>query len=177
LVDLYRMGCCIWYVRRQYSAYVVWIIISGDLFFLQLLGQEVMVINSQDIAEALMEKRSRIYSDCPYLATRQPYILLAFFHSVIVEYRQVWLVGSVHICRLWWRMASFTTTLPPNFPSQLCTQVSSNADQVGSWVGHQPNWWPSTLLFSLRNVSQCISKHRIIINLIVDSRHQLPCLW
>jgi len=94
------MGCCIWYVRRQYSAYVVRIIISGDLFFLRLLGQEVVVINSQDIAEALMEKRSRIYSDRPYLATRQPYVLLTFFHSVIVEYRQVWLVGSVRIRRL-----------------------------------------------------------------------------
>jgi hypothetical protein len=68
-------------------------ITSGDLVFVRLLGQEVVVINSQHVAEALMDKRSRIYSDRPYLATAEPYVLLAFFHLFVTEYSQVWLVG------------------------------------------------------------------------------------
>ncbi|KAG2038735.1 cytochrome P450 [Suillus americanus] len=36
-------------------------------------GQEVVVINSQHVAEALLDKRSRIYSDRPYLATVEPF--------------------------------------------------------------------------------------------------------
>ncbi|KAG1884193.1 cytochrome P450 [Suillus subluteus] len=42
-------------------------------------GQEVVVINSQHIAEALMDKRSRIYSDRPYLATVEPFGWLVNF--------------------------------------------------------------------------------------------------
>jgi hypothetical protein len=44
----------------------------GDLIFVQILDQAVVVINSQHVAEALMDKRSRIYSDRPYLATLEP---------------------------------------------------------------------------------------------------------
>jgi hypothetical protein len=68
-------------------------ITSGDLVFVRLLGQEVVVINSQHVAEALMDKRSRIYSDRPYIATVEPYVLLVLFHLIIMEYSQVWLVG------------------------------------------------------------------------------------
>jgi hypothetical protein len=32
----------------------------------------VVVINSQHIAQALLEKRSQVYSDRPYLATLEP---------------------------------------------------------------------------------------------------------
>jgi cytochrome P450 len=60
-------------LKQPWLTYTEWGATYGDLFFLRLLGQEVVVINSQDIAEALMEKRSRIYSDRPYLATRQPF--------------------------------------------------------------------------------------------------------
>ncbi|KAG2104292.1 cytochrome P450 [Suillus cothurnatus] len=59
--------------KEPWLTYTEWGATYGDFFFLRLLGQEVVVINSQDVAEALMEKRSRIYSDRPYLATRQPF--------------------------------------------------------------------------------------------------------
>ncbi|KAG2028363.1 hypothetical protein BDR03DRAFT_1027548 [Suillus americanus] len=49
------------------------IIISGDLVFVRILDEEVIVVNSQHIAEALLDKHSRIYSDRPYLATLEPY--------------------------------------------------------------------------------------------------------
>ncbi|KAG1844662.1 cytochrome P450 [Suillus subalutaceus] len=37
------------------------------------MARKVVVINSQHVAEALMDKRSRIYSDRPYLATVEPF--------------------------------------------------------------------------------------------------------
>jgi hypothetical protein len=60
---------------------MVQIIISGDLIFLRILDEQMVVVNSQPIAEALLDKRSRIYSDRPYLATLEPYVLLVFFCS------------------------------------------------------------------------------------------------
>lgn len=44
------------------------IIITGDLVHLNVLGMHIVVVNSQKIAIDLMEKRSKIYSDRPYLA-------------------------------------------------------------------------------------------------------------
>jgi hypothetical protein len=40
--------------------------------FVRILDEEIVVVNSQPIAEALLDKRSRIYSDRPYLATLEP---------------------------------------------------------------------------------------------------------
>ncbi|KAG2336893.1 hypothetical protein BDR05DRAFT_993227 [Suillus weaverae] len=44
----------------------------GDLVFVRILDEEVIVVNSQHITEALLDKHSRIYSDRPYLATLEP---------------------------------------------------------------------------------------------------------
>jgi cytochrome P450 len=61
-------------VKEPWLTYTEWRATYGDLVFVRLLaGQEVVVINSQHIAEALMDKRSRIYSDRPYVATIEPF--------------------------------------------------------------------------------------------------------
>jgi len=49
-------------------------ILSGDLIFARILDQEVVVINSQQVARALLEKHSRSYADRPYLATLEPWV-------------------------------------------------------------------------------------------------------
>ncbi|KAG2038716.1 cytochrome P450 [Suillus americanus] len=59
--------------KEPWLTYTEWGATYGDLFVVRLLGQEVVVINSQHIAEALMDKRSRIYSDRPYIATLEPF--------------------------------------------------------------------------------------------------------
>ncbi|KAG1822451.1 cytochrome P450 [Suillus subaureus] len=59
--------------KEPWLTYTEWAAAHGDLVFVRLLGQEVVVINSQHVAEALMDKRSRIYSDRPYLATLEPF--------------------------------------------------------------------------------------------------------
>ncbi|KAG2336895.1 cytochrome P450 [Suillus weaverae] len=59
--------------KEPWLTYTKWRAAYGDLVFLRLLDQEVVVINSQHVAQALLDKRSRIYSDRPYLATRDPF--------------------------------------------------------------------------------------------------------
>ncbi|KAG1849795.1 cytochrome P450 [Suillus tomentosus] len=59
--------------KEPWLTYTEWAAVYGDLFFVRLLGQEIMVINSQPVAEALLDKRSRIYSDRPYIATLEPF--------------------------------------------------------------------------------------------------------
>ncbi|KAG1899593.1 cytochrome P450 [Suillus fuscotomentosus] len=59
--------------KAAWLTYTEWAAAYGDLFFVRLLGQEVVVINSQHVAEALLDKRSRIYSDRPYIATLEPF--------------------------------------------------------------------------------------------------------
>ncbi|KAG1718759.1 cytochrome P450 [Suillus paluster] len=59
--------------NEPWVTYTEWRATYGDLIFVRLLDQETVVINSQHIAEALLDKRSRIYSDRPYLATLEPY--------------------------------------------------------------------------------------------------------
>jgi len=65
------------------------------------LDEEMVVINSHHIAEALLDKRSQIYSDRPYLATLEPCVLSAFLYSISLRFMQVWLVDQLHIHRLW----------------------------------------------------------------------------
>ncbi|KAG1739606.1 cytochrome P450 [Suillus lakei] len=59
--------------KEPWLTYTKWRAAYGDLLFVRILDQEAVVINSQHVAEALMDKRSRIYSDRPYLATVEPF--------------------------------------------------------------------------------------------------------
>ncbi|KAG1899853.1 cytochrome P450 [Suillus fuscotomentosus] len=65
--------------KEPWLTYTKWAAAYGDLFFVRLLGQEIVVINSQHVAEALLDKRSRIYSDRPYIATLEPFGWSAIF--------------------------------------------------------------------------------------------------
>ncbi|KAG2127548.1 cytochrome P450 [Suillus bovinus] len=58
---------------EPWLTYTEWRAAYGDLVFVRMLDQEIVVVNSQHIAEALLDKRSRIYSDRPYLSTLEPY--------------------------------------------------------------------------------------------------------
>lgn len=58
---------------EPWLTYTEWCAEYGDLIFLRILDEQMVVVNSQPIAEALLDKRSRIYSDRPYLATLEPY--------------------------------------------------------------------------------------------------------
>ena len=40
----------------------------GDIMYIRLLDADVIVVNSTDVATNLLEKRSHIYSDRPFVA-------------------------------------------------------------------------------------------------------------
>ena len=60
--------------------------LPGNLIYARILDQEVVIINSQDDAKALLEKRGVIYSDRPYIATLVPCVLSKFF-SMSLKHR------------------------------------------------------------------------------------------
>ncbi|KAG1826457.1 hypothetical protein EV424DRAFT_644746 [Suillus variegatus] len=49
--------------QEPWLTYTEWGAAYGDLVFVRILDQEIVVVNSEHIAEALLDKRSRIYSD------------------------------------------------------------------------------------------------------------------
>ena len=43
---------------------------------IRVFKQDVVVINSEKIAKELLDRRSKIYSDRPYLSTRAPCVIV-----------------------------------------------------------------------------------------------------
>ncbi|KAG1844668.1 cytochrome P450 [Suillus subalutaceus] len=58
--------------KKPWLTYTQWHAVYGDLVFVRILNQDAVVINSQHVAQALLDKRSAIYSDRPYMATVEP---------------------------------------------------------------------------------------------------------
>ncbi|KAG1766108.1 cytochrome P450 [Suillus placidus] len=58
--------------KEPWLTYTQWHAVYGDLVFARILDQDVVVINSQHVAQALLDKRSGIYSDRPFIATVEP---------------------------------------------------------------------------------------------------------
>ena len=50
-------------------------IFIGDLIYTRLLGKDIIIINSEKVARELLERRSRNYSDRPYLITNELWVL------------------------------------------------------------------------------------------------------
>lgn len=49
--------------------------LAGDLIYLDLMGQPALLINSRKVANDLMDKRSSIYSDRPFMVRRIVHII------------------------------------------------------------------------------------------------------
>ncbi|KIJ12558.1 hypothetical protein PAXINDRAFT_14638 [Paxillus involutus ATCC 200175] len=60
-------------VEEPWSTYTEWQAKYGDMVYARLLGQEYVILNSQSDATELLEKRSQIYSDRPFVASIAPY--------------------------------------------------------------------------------------------------------
>ncbi|KAG2069074.1 cytochrome P450 [Suillus decipiens] len=58
--------------KEPWLTYTEWQAVYGDLVFARILDQDALVINSQPIMQDLLDKRSAIYSDRPYVATVEP---------------------------------------------------------------------------------------------------------
>ncbi|EIW83950.1 cytochrome P450 [Coniophora puteana RWD-64-598 SS2] len=73
---------------EAWLTYTKWQKQYGDIVYCRLLGTDVVVLNSEKVAEVLLERRSRIYSSRPHLATRVPFGW--GFHFVFEEYGDKW---------------------------------------------------------------------------------------
>ncbi|KAH7913776.1 cytochrome P450 [Hygrophoropsis aurantiaca] len=69
-------------------SYATWGKEYGPLLYTRFFSQEMIVINSEKIAKALMENRSHIYSDRPVIATTEP--LGLGFNMVLFRYGARW---------------------------------------------------------------------------------------
>ncbi|KAI9570434.1 cytochrome P450, partial [Boletus coccyginus] len=59
--------------QAPWLTYTSWRAKYGDVMYLRLLDSDVIVLNSCSDATELLEKRSHIYSDRPFIATVEPY--------------------------------------------------------------------------------------------------------
>ena len=50
----------------------------GDIFMIRMFKQKIVVISSKKAAKELLERRSNIYSDRPYLSTRIPCVIAQY---------------------------------------------------------------------------------------------------
>ncbi|KAF9234009.1 cytochrome P450 [Melanogaster broomeanus] len=58
---------------KPWVTYAEWAARYGNLFMIRVLNQDIIVISSEKIAQDLLDRRSSVYSDRPYLATRDPF--------------------------------------------------------------------------------------------------------
>ncbi|KAF8545990.1 cytochrome P450 [Imleria badia] len=59
--------------KEPWLTFVEWRAKYGDIMYIRLLDTDVIVLSSISDALALLEKRSRLYSDRPFIATAVPY--------------------------------------------------------------------------------------------------------
>jgi hypothetical protein len=53
----------------SFSLFVIsFLTVAGDIVYTHILNMEIIVLNSEEVAIELLENRSRIYSDRPYIA-------------------------------------------------------------------------------------------------------------
>ncbi|KAF8838804.1 cytochrome P450 [Paxillus ammoniavirescens] len=68
--------------------YTAWAEKYGPLVHVRLLGKDVIVINSEEVARALLDERSSVYSDRPHFVTNEFFGL--DFNSAFLPYGDKW---------------------------------------------------------------------------------------
>ncbi|KAG1809539.1 cytochrome P450, partial [Suillus variegatus] len=102
-----------------------------------IYGQEVMVINSQHVAEALLDKCSCIYSDRPYIATLEPFGWSVIF--VFTGYGDEWC-----LCR-----RLFHQTFRPDSVLKFCPmQIKQAHEMIINLIGDPQNYHSHFATFS-----------------------------
>ncbi|KIK95117.1 hypothetical protein PAXRUDRAFT_827339 [Paxillus rubicundulus Ve08.2h10] len=68
--------------------YTAWAEKYGPLVYVRLVGKDVIIINSEEVARALLDERSSIYSDRPHFVTNEFFGL--DFNSAFLPYGDKW---------------------------------------------------------------------------------------
>ncbi|KAH7931186.1 cytochrome P450 [Leucogyrophana mollusca] len=59
--------------REPWNTYTEWEALYGKLVYARFFNNDVIIINSEKVAKELLEQRSHIYSDRPFIATVEPF--------------------------------------------------------------------------------------------------------
>ncbi|KAH7923206.1 cytochrome P450 [Leucogyrophana mollusca] len=73
---------------EPWATYTEWSVIYGDILYSRFLGQEIIVISSEELAKALLERRSSNYSDRPFNPVMEPFGLT--YSSAFMHYGNRW---------------------------------------------------------------------------------------
>jgi cytochrome P450 len=73
---------------QPWVSFTQWASIHGNLIYCRLFGRQIVVLQSQEIAKALLEHRSIIYSDRPPLSTTKA--IGSEFNSAQLRYSDEW---------------------------------------------------------------------------------------
>ncbi|KAH7904745.1 cytochrome P450, partial [Hygrophoropsis aurantiaca] len=156
--------------REPWVTYAQWGNIYGDLVYSRLFQQEVIVINSEKVATALMQQRSYNYSDRAYSAITEP-IGLAF-SSVRLPYGDRWrqhrrILGLDH------SVYRYAYETGPNDPViakiqesaglmfKMATPFNAAMLSVFPFIMHIPLWLPGSSF--RRNVMLCRNRAKAMI--------------
>ncbi|KAH7930184.1 cytochrome P450 [Leucogyrophana mollusca] len=75
-------------IAEPWLSYTDWGKTYGDLVYSNVLGQDFIVINSEKVARELLEQRSAIYSDRPYISTNKLFGM--DFNTGLLGYGDKW---------------------------------------------------------------------------------------
>ncbi|KAH7884352.1 cytochrome P450 [Phlebopus sp. FC_14] len=75
-------------IGAPWLTYTDWANLYGDLVYSSFFSQEIIVINSEKVAKALLDRRSKIYSDRPDVPLNQLFGL--GFNTVFMRYGDRW---------------------------------------------------------------------------------------
>jgi hypothetical protein len=71
----------------------------GDVVYARILGKEMIILNTQQAARDLMEKRSAIYSDRPrFVLLGELYVLCVPSLSPLLNSRLEWAGAILQLC-------------------------------------------------------------------------------
>ncbi|KAN0084483.1 Cytochrome P450 [Tylopilus felleus] len=75
-------------MAAPWLTYAKWAKVYGDIIYSRLLGNDIIIINSEKVARELLERRSLNYSDRPYLITNE--LCGTDFNTVLLPYGDSW---------------------------------------------------------------------------------------
>ncbi|KAG1762781.1 cytochrome P450 [Suillus occidentalis] len=128
------------------------------MIFLRILNEEMVVVNSQPIAEALLDKRSRIYSDRPYLATLEPYGWSVNF--AFIAYGDEW-----RLCRRLFHQ----TFRPESAVKFRPMQIKRACEMVVNLLDDPLHFHHHFATFSLSVVMSTVARDDPMVQIVIDA--------
>ncbi|EIW84435.1 cytochrome P450 [Coniophora puteana RWD-64-598 SS2] len=123
----------------------------GDLVYCNVLGQDIVIVNSEKVAEDLMEKRSRNYSDRMDMSDMlEPYGM--DFATVLLNHNATW---QAH------RRILQQTLRPEVVVAYQSTQLHCTANLTQSLARAPSEWWKHIRSFSAAIVIGTIYDHEL----------------